>query len=119
MEDNVFTKSIQYENMERRWTLIHDLLGGTQAMRDAGELWLPKEPREVQVDYDYRKSRSVLYNGYANAVDRVVSKPFTKPVVVQGELPEILVGIEHNVDRQGTNLTQFSRKLMHTGSNYG
>ena len=35
-----------YERMSPSWRLIHDLLGGTQAMRDASREWLPQEPAE-------------------------------------------------------------------------
>ena len=77
-EDKVDTTSIEYDSMAHRWSLLHDLLGGTEAMRAAKSEWLPREPRETYTAYENRLRRSFLYNGFADTVEKLVAKPFPR-----------------------------------------
>jgi len=108
-----------YNAMQAHWGLIDDLLGGTLAMRAAGEKWLPKEPKEENKSWQNRLDRSILYGAYADTVDDLVGRPFSKPVTIEGELPERLACLEDNCDGQGTDLTQFARELFYTCLNRG
>lgn len=119
VQDKVDTTSAAYDSMAAKWGLIHDLLGGTDAMRKAGEKWLPKEPKESQGAWELRLSRSILYEAYSDTVGDVASKPFSRPVTIQGELPEPLIQIATDVNRQGQSLTQFASELFDSAVNYG
>jgi len=103
-----------YTAMQSHWDLIDDLLGGTLAMRAAGEKWLPKEPKEENQAWQNRLDRSILYGAYSDTVDDLVGRPFSKPVTIQGKLPEQLASLEDNCDGQGTDFTQFARELFYT-----
>lgn len=118
-KDTVNTPVLAYSEMAGRWDLLHDLLGGTTTMRAAGTKWLPREEAESTEAYSVRKERTFLFNAYKNAVRRIVSKPFAKPIVVTGELSERLAMIENDVDRAGTNLTQLGRDMLDAGVIYG
>lgn len=119
INNNVSTKNCAYTDMAIHWDLIDDLLGGTIAMRAAGEKWLPKEPKEEETAWQNRLSRSILYGAYANTVDDLVGRPFSKPVTNQGELPEALEEIKNNCDGLGTGLTQFAKELFNKVLNRG
>lgn len=118
-EDRVQSPSNEWAVMATRWALPHDLLGGTLTMRAAGEQWLPREPREEWKNYLIRISRAVLYNGYKNAVKRIVQKPFSRPVTLKGDLPPQLEKMKDNIDLQGTSLTEFAKALMHDAAVHG
>ena len=47
MSDTVATPNAAWHAMAQDRQLIHDLMGGTRAMRRAGERWLPREPGET------------------------------------------------------------------------
>ncbi|MCK5018550.1 MAG: DUF4055 domain-containing protein [Candidatus Peribacteraceae bacterium] len=117
--DKVDITSAAYREMEDRWDLIHDLLGGTKAMREAGEKWLPKEPKEPMTSWELRRDRSVLYEAYSDTVKDISSKPFSKSATIQGELPEPLSQIAADVNRQGQSLTQFAGEVFEAAVNYG
>lgn len=117
--DTVDARSTAYETMARRWALLESLTGGTKAMRDAGETWLPREPKEESTHYKNRVARSFLFNGFAETVDRVPSKPFSRPVTIEGNVPEPLDQIEDNADLQGRTLTQFARDVMESMVSWG
>ena len=110
----------EFTAMRPRWELIDALLGGTLAMRAAGERWLPKEPKEDQTSYDVRLNRSILFTAYSDTIDDLVSKPFSRPVKKEGKsIPDWLQEIIDNCDRQGTNLDQFARELFSECLNRG
>lgn len=118
-ENKVNTPNIEFKQMEQQWDLLHDLLGGTSSMRAAKEKWLPMEPREQQVAYHNRLSRTYLYNAFRDTIEKLVSKPFSRPVSTQGSLPDRLEPMLENMDMTGRDLTQFSRDLFTAGMTYG
>jgi hypothetical protein len=117
----VDANSAAYDDMHAKWGKIDDLLGGTQAMRDAGETWLPKMELEGQTQYERRLADSFLFNAYADTARKVTAKPFTKPIVVENndKLPEQLQLIMDDADRAGSNLTQLAKDLFWIGFHRG
>lgn len=107
------------EMFDNYWRLINDLKGGTAGMRNAAETWLPPEEKEGILAYEARKMRSFLYPGYTDGVARLVSKPFIKPVTVNVDMPQKLTKFQNNVDRQGTDLTKFSKDFLQDAIDYG
>lgn len=110
-----------YQEISDAWTLTSDLMGGTRAMREAREKWLPREEREKKPQYEARLSRSVLFPCYAEAVETLSGRPFTNPVQLKGKapLPEPLDQIERSCDDECRDLTQFARHLMKIGIDRG
>jgi len=117
-EDNVGRTSVRYDQMSVKWEMLHDLLGGTFAMRTAGTKWLPQEPKELDPVYNLRLERSFLYEAFANTVDRLVSKPFSRPVTWEG-IPDSLENLTTDIDANGSTLTQFVKDLFEKGLIYG
>ena len=118
-DDAVDSPSLEYRRMERRWELLHDLLGGTLTMREAEHKWLPQEPREEYASYHNRLRRSFLFNAYGDTVEKLTSKPFSRPVVAQGSLPAPIDSMLDDMDMAGTNLTQFARQMFRSAIVYG
>lgn len=110
--NNVGTPSVAYRAMQERWDLLRALLGGTTAMRKAGETYLPRETDEPLLTWQNRLNRSILYEALKDTIDSITSRPFSKPVSIAGELPESISMLAHDVDRTGRNLTQYSRSLF-------
>ena len=103
------------------WCLIDDLMGGTLAMRKAGEKWLPRETAEEEEAYRIRLKRSILYNAFGDTVDKLSARPFSKPIVFKdnNQLPAKLLTLEKNADRQGTSLVKFCHQIFKDGVKYG
>ena len=118
-KDTVNTQCAAYRQMSAKWTLLHDLLGGTSAMRSAGERWLPREQDEKDLNYKARLGRSILFGGYGDTVEKLAAKPFSKPVTIQGELPEQLAPMSNDVDGSGYSLTQFGQDVFRSALKYG
>jgi len=120
-EDNVASTSVSYDRMERRWRLPDTLLGGTVAMREAGQEYLPREPREKQATWSNRLNRSILFNGYEDTLGKIAAKPFQEPVTIQNEdqLDQRLRGMSKNVDLQGNDISQFAADVFYSAMHRG
>ena len=108
-----------YLEMVPKWELIEDLMGGTLAMRSAGKKWLPPESRENAVNYEARLNRSYLYGAFKDTIQKLSSKPFSKPVAISGSLQDPLDMIVSDADLRGRDLTQFARMVFEDGLKYG
>lgn len=112
--DSPCSPSVLYDRAAENWMIVIDLLGGTQAMREAGTAYLPMEPAEKLKAYQIRLNRSFLFNGYKGGVSKIVSYPFSRPVDLQKEelLPEGLAELHEDVTGGGTTLTHFARDFF-------
>ena len=99
--------------------LIYDLLKGTLRMREQGEKWLPKEPKERPDQYTRRLQRAILFGGLHGAMKRLTDLPFSKEVSLNKELPTSLTEMQWNLDYAGSSLTDFARRLFWDALGYG
>ena len=116
---DISVPSASWAEMERRREHIVALRGGTIAMREAAERWLPRFPRELSADYQRRLASSFLYEAVPDTISKLASKPFSKPMRLLGELPEIMVPIEGNADRSGTPLHNIAQASFEDAVAYG
>lgn len=110
--------SIGYERMAEDWDLIHDLLGGTKAMRKAGQKWLPIEAAESVIKYNGRLTRSILYNGYRDTINKLKNRPFTRQLTVSN-LPAELEYLKDDVDGNKKSLETFAKDVLFNLLKYG
>lgn len=109
------TPSLAYLDMLCDLELVTTLMGGTEAMREAGQKYLPREPKESIAAYRNRLSRSVLYNAFADTVQKLVGKPFSKPVNLLQDTPEQIAEWCKDIDLCGSNITTFCREVFEYG----
>lgn len=113
------TPCAEYEAMADQWSLCQDLRGGTAAMQAAGIKYLPQEPAEEDDKYAIRLNRCYLYPGFDEAVKKLASKPFEKPITVEGSIPTALTRIETNADRGGKTLSKFGKAVFEDALTFG
>lgn len=94
------------------WELIRDLLGGTRAMREAGEGRLPREPGESLEAYRIRLHRTVLFNGLGRAVQTLSGKPFAKPATLSDDADPRIRALTRDLDLGGRDLTGFAHDVL-------
>lgn len=100
--------------------IIDDLLGGTLAMRAAGERYLPKRPLEDEQDYKARLLGSTLLPAFAETIKRMVGRVFADEVMVNSDVPKWIIDeVIPDVDLQGRNLHVFAREWFTQALCYG
>lgn len=120
--DKVTNCSPEYDAMANAgcWDLITSLMGGTMAMREKRETFLPRNTSESITNYNARVKRSFLFNGLKDTIHKTSAKPFGKPVKVMPDtLPEEIDVIINDVDGTHLELTQFANNCMRSAETYG
>lgn len=118
MAIKVNEKSQAVKDMESSWDKIDALCGGTDAMRAAGQRYLPQFPAEADDSYSYRLATSTLYNGLGRTVENMAAKPFAEPATFTDIDPAQAEWFQ-DIDLCGNNLTVFAYNVMVAGIKYG
>lgn len=91
--------------------LVRDLWGGTERVRAAGQVYLPKAPGEKQQLYSTRLARSVFHNFFRRTIDGLVGLIFRVDPVLADDVPEPIVQHWENIDLAGTHGDVFLRDI--------
>lgn len=115
---NITKQHPSFIGQQLRWGLPLALLGGTQAMRLAREIYLPKGRNERKEQYEDRLNGTVLDNYFKRTCTSLADLPTGQPVVINepNELGQILL---ENADRQGTSLTRYTNRCLFDMSVFG
>lgn len=89
--------------------LVRALMGGTRAMRAAGQRYMPIWPAEDNESYKSRLGQAVLFPAYSRTVETLASKPFSQPMTLGEDVPPVIVEWAEDIDLQGRNLHAFCR----------
>lgn len=98
--------------MAAHWPVIDALLGGTSAMREGGESFLPKWPAEDETSYITRKSTATLFPALSRTVSVMVGKPFSKEMTLSDDMPAPIKTWSEDFDLQGNSIHAFSGDVM-------
>lgn len=104
-----------YEAMLPKWLQVEALLGGTHAMRSAGELYMPRHAEESVQAYEERRQSATLLNMTELTLNSWVGRPFSDPVVPSDDMDDRIREDLTNVDKCGNNLDVFCRNWFRDG----
>ena len=94
--------------LEAKRQLPRTLMGGTDAMRAAGEKFMPRYKAETDSTYKARLQGTTLFNAFKDAVLKQTGKLFAKPVALNDDVPPLIEELAANIDGQGRALTPFA-----------
>lgn len=115
---DVSTKSDAVDASCETWDKISAILGGTKAMRKAGTAYLPKWSQEEEVDYDFRRDQTTLFNATAKTVGNLAGKPFKEPMTFADTPPDVQAWFE-NFDLSGRKIDVFALEVLNLAIAYG
>lgn len=87
---------------------------GIDAMREAAEAYLPRNPRETQKAYVTRLARTDFFPAVQKAVSAYVGKPLGSPIMVD-QVPGVVEGGLQNVDLAGQDFDTWARASLVCG----
>jgi uncharacterized protein DUF4055 len=109
------TPSLAYKGMGADWAIINTTLGGTAAMRAAGQTYLPKHMGEKQKNYDERLNTAVFTNFMRLTLDFLVGKPYSEVVQFRQNTPAELLALESDMDLCGNDVTTVTKDFFWKG----
>lgn len=112
-------KSQQVLEMGRGWPMTESLMGGTQAMRNAGKTLLPQWPNEDAEAYETRLATATLFPAFSRTVAVMSGKPFSRQITMQDDVPARIAAWLDDVDMEGNSLHSFAAGLMQEAIAYG
>lgn len=98
-----------YDKMKEDWALVDALWGGTKAMRQAGEQFLPKRKLETQAEYTARKDLATLYPAFSETVQALTSRAFSAAINYGKVSDWIKTDVLTDVDLEGHNMDTFAK----------
>lgn len=111
--------SSDYEAMAPYWDMVSTILGGTAAMRQAGEKYLPKLEHETQSDYDFRRKWAKFTNVFRDIVETLAAKLFAEEASVGGDsASERIKALAEDIDGQGNHIHVFAGQCFYRGIAY-
>ncbi len=119
MSNEVAKTSSIIDSMSESWDLIDTLMGGTFAIRAAGEKYLPKWPNETSESYKKRLGTSTLYPALKRTVSILAAKPFSKALKLSDDVPSKIADWSDNIDLQGRNLQSFASDVFQSCMSHG
>jgi hypothetical protein len=108
-----------YRSVKAAYDMVAAVLEGGTAVRGAKELYLPKFENEAGDEYARRYRFAPWRPEFEDALRAIASKPFTKPVSLQGTVPSAIAAFAEDVDTLGNNLHTFARRAFHRGVAFG
>jgi len=114
-EATVATTSLAYDEMAPRWWKMETLLGGTEAMRVAGDEMAPRHEHESTKNYDARIMGNVLFNMVDLTLRMWVGRPFANKIQYTEDFAKHLVPLVEDVDLNGNNLDVYCRRWFRSG----
>lgn len=119
MAINVDDADPRVSAMQPDWELIETLLGGTRAMRAAGEKYLPRWSLEDRDDYDARLKLATLFPATDETIRQLTGRVFGEEVGDDEMLSWIKDEVWPNMDMQDANGHVFARAWFRAGLAFG
>jgi len=107
----VNTPCVEYNDNLPLWTLIRDSIAGEEAIKKAGETYLPRASGHNDTDYQRYLTRTHYSMFTARTAEGLYGQIFSKTPIKNEGLPQIFNDFLENVDKAGTTVDQFASDL--------
>ena len=116
---DISTPNLDYGNMVEAWDINDALMGGTLYMRQLGEAYLPRWPKENKDDYKKRISVATLLPAYEETIKQNIGRVFAEPIKLAENVPDQLRDYAKNIDLEGTRLDVWAQSFFGLAMQYG
>lgn len=116
---DISTPNLDYGNMVQAWDINDALMGGTLYMRQLGEAYMPRWPKEDKEDYKKRLAVATLLPAYEETINQNVGRVFAEPVQLGEKVPDLLREYSNDVDLEGTRLDVWAQSFFGLAMQYG
>jgi len=94
------------------WSLVEDVINGQTAVKNKGEIHLPRPSGMDQEAYKSYLARAIFTMFTSRAAEGLYGQIFSKLPEKQGEIPQAFGDFLSNVDKSGTSIDQFASDVV-------
>ena len=94
------------------WSLVEDCINGQMAVKNKGDVYLPRPSGMDDQAYKSYLARAVFTMFASRAAEGLYGQIFSKLPEKQGEIPQAFEDFLANVDKSGTSVDQFASDLV-------
>ena len=99
------------------WTRARDIIAGEDAVKAAGEKYLPRLEAQPETEYSAYKARAAFFNATARTADGYVGLIFRRPPFIKlpdakSALGRALADFNNDADMLGTSLTGYGKSIL-------
>ena len=105
----VDTPSQSYENQFPIWKRCRDVIAGQDAVKNAGDIYLPKLSGQDLDEYEAYKARAKFYNASARTHEGMTGMIFRRPAEVTA--PDNIEGLTNDVTMTGVSLSELATTI--------
>lgn len=116
---DISTPNLDYGNMVQAWDINDALMGGTLYMRQLGEAYLPRWPKEDKEDYEKRLAVATLLPAYEETISQNVGRVFAEPIQLGENVPDSLREFAKDMDLEGSRLDVWAQAFFSLAMQYG
>lgn len=116
---DISTPNLDYGNMVQAWDINDALMGGTLYMRQLGEAYMPRWPKEDKEYYKKRLAVATLLPAYEETINQNVGRVFAEPIQLGENVPDQLREFAKNVDLEGSRLDVWAQAFFSLAMQYG
>lgn len=110
------TPSSDYEAMAPYWRMVGAMIDGADAMRAAGELYLPRFGGESADDYEFRRKHAKFTNIFRDIVENLAAKPFSRELkIAEGSASTAIQTLVEDIDGLSNHLHVFAGNVFFAG----
>lgn len=118
--NTVNTPSSAYYFMAQNWAIVDALMGGTRAMREAGEMLLPKFVFEEKDSYKNRLGASVLLPVYSETIKAMGGRVFRKTIRIDEKTtPPTVLEFTKEANKSKDSLSVIASEWLSDALAYG
>lgn len=108
-----------FGEMAPRWQLVDDVRGGTKAIRERRDVYLPKFEAETPKDWDTRIGMTFVTDYYESTLEEHVGLVFAEPIKLGKDVPEPIRVLTEDIDGEGNHLDVFAASALTDAMHYG
>jgi hypothetical protein len=111
------TKGLFYEKQRNKWAMIEALLGGEEAIKEAGKLYLPQLSGQTETQYKTYRDRGSFFNAFARTITGLTGAIIRKEPSIKTS-PEIDKSLS-SITLAGESIQEVIRMITQEVLSYG
>jgi len=110
--DKIDQRNSDIESAIAQTQIVVDVFNGVNAMRNAGERYLPKLQSESAEAFAVKLKIASLFNAVKKTIEEMTGRAFIKPVAFGADTPDFIKEYAENINLEGQHLNNFMQVVF-------